>query len=47
MKYGFLILFFLLNLHVRGQVGELLWEDNFNSEQLDLSKWNIETINYQ
>lgn len=43
MKSSFSILFFLLNLHVFAQVGELLWEDNFNSEQLDLSKWNIET----
>jgi len=26
-----------------GQVGELVWEDNFNMGELDLSKWNYET----
>ncbi len=41
----FPILFSLLlfNLSVLGQVGELIWEDNFNEGQLDLTKWSIET----
>ncbi|MCF8370048.1 MAG: T9SS type A sorting domain-containing protein [Bacteroidales bacterium] len=33
----------LLNLALFGQVGNPVWEDNFNQGQLDLSKWNIET----
>ncbi len=30
------------NLNVSGQVGELLWEDNFNTGQLNPENWNIE-----
>ncbi len=33
----------LLNLSMFGQVGNLVWEDNFNQGQLDLTNWNIET----
>ena len=35
-----LILF--INFITHSQVGTLIWEDNFNSGQLDLTKWNYE-----
>ncbi|QIA06229.1 T9SS type A sorting domain-containing protein [Draconibacterium halophilum] len=39
----FILCIFLTNLNTFGQVGELLWEDDFNAGQLDLENWNIET----
>lgn len=33
----------LIQLSLLGQVGPLVWEDNFNDGQLDLTQWNIET----
>ena len=38
---AFLILFISFSIH--GQVGDLIWEDNFNADALDLSKWTYET----
>ena len=35
--------FLLLNGMLFGQVGNLVWEDNFNNNSLDTSQWNIET----
>lgn len=32
-----------ISFSVNGQVGELIWEDNFNDGQLDLTKWTYET----
>lgn len=32
----------LLNFISHSQVGALIWEDNFNNGQLDLTKWNYE-----
>lgn len=37
------MLLILNSLPFYGQVQELVWEDNFNNGQLDLSKWTIET----
>ena len=34
---------FLLSLGAEGQISGLVWEDNFNDGQLDLTRWNIET----
>lgn len=33
----------LLNFSVAGQVGDLVWEDNFNNNFLDTTQWNFET----
>ena len=30
-------------LGAEGQISGLVWEDNFNNGQLDLTRWNIET----
>ncbi len=38
-----LIPFLIICTNSFGQVGELIWEDNFNEGSLDLSKWTIET----
>ena len=44
MKLLLSILCTLLSaLNIFGQVGDLLWEDNFNTGQLNLENWNIET----
>ncbi|WP_319500040.1 T9SS type A sorting domain-containing protein [uncultured Draconibacterium sp.] len=44
MKILLSILCILLTaLNTIGQVGELVWEDNFNTGQLNLENWNIET----
>ncbi len=44
MKYIFIIfLIFLSNFSIFSQVGDLIWEDNFNDDRLDLTKWNYET----
>lgn len=32
-----------VSITVFGQVGNLIWEDNFNTGQLDLTKWTYET----
>ena len=34
---------FFLSLGAEGQISGLVWEDNFNDGQLDLTRWNIET----
>lgn len=39
----FLFSLLLFNLSILGQVGDPVWEDNFNNGQLDLTKWSIET----
>lgn len=41
-NYFFVVTFFLSS-SVFGQVGPLLWSDEFNSGSLDLTKWTIET----
>ena len=33
----------ILNFSILGQVGDLIWEDNFNNNILDTSQWNFET----
>ncbi len=38
-----ILFIFLINFSIFGQVGELIWEDNFNEGQLDLTKWTYET----
>ncbi|SMO65060.1 Por secretion system C-terminal sorting domain-containing protein [Saccharicrinis carchari] len=46
VKMRLLFIFFsviVLNPSIHGQVGKLVWEDNFNQGQLDLSKWSYET----
>ncbi|MDX8337562.1 T9SS type A sorting domain-containing protein [Draconibacterium sp. IB214405] len=44
MRYSLFIVFILFStLKAIAQVGELLWEDNFNTGQLNLENWNIET----
>lgn len=44
MKPVLLILSLLLiNFPVCGQIGNLIWEDNFNEGQLDLNNWSYET----
>jgi beta-glucanase (GH16 family) len=40
---AFLILFLLANCPLSAQVGKLIWEDNFNQDSLDLTKWSFET----
>ncbi len=37
------ILLIMINLSIFGQNGNLIWEDNFNNGQLDLTKWSYET----
>ncbi|WP_346856217.1 T9SS type A sorting domain-containing protein [uncultured Draconibacterium sp.] len=43
MKFILTIFIIIISLNVFGQVGALVWEDNFNTGQLDLSKWSYET----
>lgn len=43
MKNWFVLVFALLSLAADAQVGELIWEDNFNSKKLDTTFWNYET----
>lgn len=39
----FIVLSFIYISPARGQVGELIWQDEFNNGALDLSKWSYET----
>ncbi len=39
----FILSILLLNFPVYGQIGNLIWEDNFNNGQLDLNNWSYET----
>lgn len=44
MKLTFTTFLFLcFNFLSFGQVGDLIWEDNFNNNSLDTSQWNFET----
>ncbi len=44
MKNTLLLFFFLLCItSTDAQVGNLIWEDNFDNGELDLTKWNYET----
>lgn len=43
MKCILSIFLISISLNVFGQIGDLVWEDNFNTGQLDLSKWTYET----
>lgn len=38
-----IVVFWFISAMASAQNGTLIWEDDFNTNQLDLSKWNIET----